>query len=96
MNQWNIIAKYSNLDNDYKPVSKIIKVKLTSNDKYISPSKSKKDAFFTGIVAEKGNNCVGEFEIGDRISISPTGRFFVNYKNGYIFVREEDIFWVYN
>ena len=40
--------------------------------------------------------CTLDLEIGDKISFSQSSKYLVFYKNGHIFVREEDIFWVYN
>lgn len=90
MRQSSIISKCIN--GDYEPVGRYVKIETVNDDKFITPHGSTIREM-KGFILEKGENCEGDYIIGDKVSFNSLSTHFVKYTNNAIFVREEDIYY---
>ena len=93
MKLWYIIGKYDG--KDYRPVGNYVKLKEIVDDTILI-SKDTKIRQKTCVVVDKGELCVGDYEIGSTVTINSKSNYFVFYRETDIFVRESDIYFVTN
>lgn len=93
MKLWYIIGKHDG--KDYRPVGNYVKMKEIVDDKILI-SKDTRIRQKTCVVVDKGELCIGDYEIGNTVTINSKSTYFVNYNNSTIFTRETDIYFVEN
>lgn len=92
MSQWDIVAKW--ISGGYKPIGAYVEIELIEEAGLTMPTTTtfrQKD----GVITRKGNDCKGDYTIGNTVNFNPGSKRFVKYTENTIFVREEDIYFKY-